>query len=222
MASAIGYVRVSTSMQAEDGQSLDAQRAKIEAWCALNDYDLKAVHVDAGISGKRMKNRPALQAALADCGKGDALVVYSLSRLSRSIRDTMDISDYLSKTGSDLVSLSEKIDTTSAAGKMVFRMLSVMAQFESDQISERVIMGMQHKKAQGGRVGTLPFGKKLDADNDTLIDDEDEMLIVAAIHHYREAGLSLRAIVTRLEEQGFKARSGKPLQLTQVARIANG
>lgn len=222
MASAIGYVRVSTSMQAEDGQSLDAQRAKIEAWCALNDYDLKAVHVDAGISGKRMKNRPALQAALADCGKGDALVVYSLSRLSRSIRDTMDISDYLSKTGSDLVSLSEKIDTTSAAGKMVFRMLSVMAQFESDQISERVIMGMQHKKAQGGRVGTIPFGKKLDADNDTLIDDEDEMLIVAAIHHYREAGLSLRAIVTRLEEQGFKARSGKPLQLTQVARIANG
>ncbi len=222
MASAIGYVRVSTSMQAEDGQSLDAQRAKIEAWCALNDYDLKAVHVDAGISGKRMKNRPALQAALADCGKGDALVVYSLSRLSRSIRDTMDISDYLSKTGSDLVSLSEKIDTTSAAGKMVFRMLSVMAQFESDQISERVTMGMQHKKAQGGRVGTIPFGKKLDADNDTLIDDEDEMLIVAAIHHYREAGLSLRAIVTRLEEQGFKARSGKPLQLTQVARIANG
>ncbi len=222
MATAIGYIRVSTSMQATDGVSLDAQRAKIEAWCALNDYELAAVHVDAGISGKRMKNRPGLQDALADCQKGSALVVYSLSRLSRSIRDTLDISDNLAKVGADLVSLSEKIDTTSAAGKMVFRMLSVMAQFESDQISERVTMGMQHKKLQGGRVGTLPYGKKLADDNDTLIDDEDEMLIIAAIHKYHEGGLSLRNIVTRINEQGYKSRSGKPFQLTQVARIVNG
>ena len=107
-------------MQADEGVSLDAQRAKIEAWCSLNDYELGAVHVDAGISGKKMKNRPGLQEAMADCGKGSVLVVYSLSRLSRSIRDTMDISERLEKTGSDLVSLSEKIDTTSAAGRVGF------------------------------------------------------------------------------------------------------
>ena len=53
------------------------------------------------------------------------------------------------------------------------------------------------------------------------MEDEDEMLVVAAVHHYRNAGLSMRTIVTRLEEQGYKARSGKPLQLTQVARILN-
>jgi DNA invertase Pin-like site-specific DNA recombinase len=219
---AIGYIRVSTAMQAEDGQSLDAQKAKIEAWANLNDYALQAVHVDAGISGKRIKNRPGLQAALADCGKGDALVVYSLSRLSRSIRDTLDISDHLGKAGADLVSLSEKIDTTSAAGKMVFRMLSVMAQFESDQISERVTFGMQHKKAQGGRVGMIPYGFRLGDDPDTLIEDAAEQKIIAVIHDYREAGLSLRKIVARLDEQGFKARTGQPLQLTQVTRIVNG
>ena len=222
MANAIGYIRVSTAMQATDGVSLDAQRAKIEAWVTLNDYQLKAVHVDAGISGKKTKNRPGLQAALNDCGKGDALVVYSLSRLSRSIRDTMDISDSLSKTGADLVSLSEKIDTTSAAGKMVFRMLSVMAQFESDQISERVTMGMQHKKMQGGCVGTVNFGYCLAEDGKTLIEDDNEQKIIAAIRDYREAGLSLRTIVSRLNEQGYVSRAGKPLGLTQVARIANG
>ncbi len=221
MNKAIGYIRVSTTMQADEGVSLDSQRAKIEAWCSLNDYELVAVHVDAGISGKKMKNRPGLQSALADCKKGSALVVYSLSRLSRSIRDTMDISERLDKTGADLVSLTEKIDTTSAAGKMVFRMLSVMAQFESEQISERVSTAMQYKKKQGGRVGSIPFGKRLDADNDNLVDDDDEMLVVAAVHHYRNGGLSLRSIVSRLEEQGYKARSGKPLQLTQVARILN-
>ncbi len=221
MANAIGYIRVSTTMQATDGVSLDAQRAKIEAWAMLNDYDLKAVHVDAGISGKKTKNRPGLQAALNDCAKGDALVVYSLSRLSRSIRDTMDISDYLSKTGADLVSLSEKIDTTSAAGKMVFRMLSVMAQFESDQISERVKFGMGYKKSQGGSMGNAEFGFCVN-EAGKLVEHESEQLIITTIKEYREAGMSLRTIVSRLDEQGYVSRAGKPLGLTQVARIVNG
>ncbi len=116
---AVGYIRVSTEGQVVDGVSLDAQRAKIEAWALLNDYTLTAVHVDAGISGKNC-NRLGLQAALSDCRKGSALVVYSLPRLTRSTKDTIEISERLTKVGADLVSLSEKIDTTSAAGKMVF------------------------------------------------------------------------------------------------------
>ena len=76
MASAIGYIRVSTTMQAQDGVSLDAQRAKIEAWAMLNDYEVGEIFVDAGVSGSKMKNRPGLQSALNATGKGDALVVY--------------------------------------------------------------------------------------------------------------------------------------------------
>lgn len=221
MTSAIGYIRVSTQMQAQDGVSLDAQRAKIEAWAMLNDYHLKAVHIDAGISGKKMQNRPGLQSALNDCEKGDALVVYSLTRLSRSVRDTMDISDMLSKIGVDLVSLSEKIDTTSAAGKMVFRMLSVMAQFESDQISERVKFGMNYKKSQGGSMGTADFGYSVNKEG-KLVENEAEQLIITTIKGYRDAGMSLRNIVSRLNELGYVSRSSKPLGLTQVARIVNG
>ena len=222
MATAIGYIRVSTEGQATDGVSLDAQRAKIEAWCSLNDYDLGAVHVDAGISGKNC-NRPGLQAALSACGKGDALVVYSLSRLSRSIRDTMDISDKLAKVGADLVSLSEKIDTTSASGKMVFRLLAVMNEFERDQISERTKSALQHKKSKSERVGTINFGFKLSDDGVTLIEDFEEQKVISAILSMRDAGLSLRKIVVELERKGFLSRSGQPFQLKQVHRItANG
>jgi DNA invertase Pin-like site-specific DNA recombinase len=222
MATAIGYIRVSTEGQATDGVSLDAQRAKIAAWCELNDYTLAAVHVDAGISGKNC-NRPGLQSALSDCGKGDALVVYSLSRLSRSIRDTMDISDKLAKVGADLVSLSEKIDTTSAAGKMVFRLLAVMNEFERDQISERTKSALQHKKSKSERVGTINFGFKLSDDGVTLIEDTDEQQVISAILSMRDSGLSLRKIVSELERKGFASRSGQPFQLKQVHRIvANG
>ena len=117
----IGYVRVSTSGQAQDGVSLSAQEAKIRAWSELNGADDVVIFTDAGLSGKRADNRPALQDALRTVGKGDALVVYSLSRLARSTKDTISIAETLDKRGADLLSLSEKIDTTTAAGKMVFR-----------------------------------------------------------------------------------------------------
>jgi len=64
MSNAIGYVRVSTAGQADDGVSLDVQRERIAAWCLANGYELGDVFVDAGISGKRADNRPALLDAL--------------------------------------------------------------------------------------------------------------------------------------------------------------
>lgn len=71
------------------------------------------------------------------------------------------ISDRLQKANCDLVSLSEKIDTTTAAGKLVFRMLAVLAEFERDQISERVSTVVAHKRSKGERVGQVPFGYDL-------------------------------------------------------------
>ena len=107
---AVGYIRVSTTRQAVDGVSLEAQRAKIEAWCTVNDFELSDVFVDAGISGKRADNRTGLQDALqAACkARGAALVVYSLSRLARSTKDAIAIAERLEKAGADLVSLSER------------------------------------------------------------------------------------------------------------------
>ena len=67
----VAYLRVSTEGQAVDGISLDAQRAKVAAWCELNEYHLADVHTDAGLSGKRADNRPALQDALADANSSD-------------------------------------------------------------------------------------------------------------------------------------------------------
>ena len=219
MATAIGYIRVSTEGQAQDGVSLDAQRAKIEAWATLNDYTLTAVHVDAGISGKSTTNRPGLQAALADCRTGSALVVYSLSRLARSTKDTIEISDRLAKSGADLVSLSEKIDTTSAAGKMVFRMLAVLAEFERDQISERTTTAMQFKKTKGELVGAIPYGHDLADDGVRLLDNAEEQAAIAQARELKASGLSLRKIAAELQRRGFVSRAGTMFQPGQIQRM---
>lgn len=209
MKTAYGYVRVSTEGQAVDGVSLEAQKARIAAWCLLNDCTLAEVFVDAGLSGKRSDNRPALQSALeAVCASGGVLIVYSLSRLARSTKDTITIGEKLEKNGADLVSLSEKIDTTSAAGKMVFRMLAVLAEFESDQVSERTTAAMSHKKSKGERVGAIPYGFDLADDGVKLIPNAAEQETIAVINELRADGLSLRAIAAELNRRAVPTKEG--------------
>lgn len=219
---AVGYLRVSTSGQAEEGVSLEAQEAKIRAYCQLNDLELTTIHTDAGISGKRADNRPGLQAALRECDQGAVLIVYSLSRLARSTRDTINLSERLKKAGSDLVSLSEKIDTTTAVGRMFFRLMAILAEFELEQLIERTRAAIDHKKSKGERLGRIPYGYTVAEDGKTLIPDDGEMALLAMIRDYSDEGLSLRAISKKLHEQGILARNGKPFAASTIRLILSG
>jgi site-specific DNA recombinase len=222
MTAAIAYVRVSTEGQAVEGVSLDAQRSKIAAWCEVNGMGLEAVYTDAGISGKRADNRPELQRALDHaCKCKGALVVYSLSRLARSTKDTIVIGERLDKAGADLVSLSERIDTTSAAGRMIFRMLAVLSEFERDCIAERTTLALQHKRAKGERVGSIPFGTHLAADGIALEADAGEGRVVGMVRDLHARGLSLSAIARHLNAQGIRTRCGGvwyPMQVSNIVK----
>ena len=155
-------------------------------------------------------NRPGLQAALkAVCKAKGVLVVYSLSRLARSTRDTLELADRLDRAGADLVSLSEQLDTTSAAGKMVFRLLAVLAEFERDLASERTKAALAHKRAKGERTGgTVPYGWRLQADGVRLVADPDEQTVVSVILVRRRAGWSYRRIADELHRRGIRPKCG--------------
>lgn len=210
MTNATIYLRVSTSEQALEGVSLEAQEAKARAWAGVNGFSVSGVHTDAGLSGKRADNRPALQAALDEVTRNrGALIVYSLSRLARSTKDAITIAERLEKAGADLVSLSEKIDTTSAAGKMVFRMLAVLAEFERDLVSERTKGAMAHMKLQGLCVGSVPYGFKLAEDGAHLVADDAEAAMVADIRTMRAAGLTWQAIADAMNARGATTKKGK-------------
>lgn len=207
---AVAYVRVSTPGQRDEGVSLDAQRSKIAAWCGVMGYELVHTYADEGLSGHSMDKRPGLQRAIDDaCTRGCVLVVYSLSRLARNTTETLELGKRFAKAGADIVSLSENIDTTSAAGKMVFRMLAVLAEFERDQIAERTTMGMAYKRSQGHRISRhIPYGQQLSADGLHLEPHGAEQGVIAVAKELHTAGLSTRAIASRLAEQGMFSRMG--------------
>ena len=219
---AIAYIRVSTEQQATEGVSMAAQLERIRAYCLANGLELVAIHEDAGLSGKRADNRPGLQAALDDvCNRGGVLVVYSLSRLARSVSDSLAIIDRLQKAGADLASLTERIDTTTAAGKMLLTMLAAFAQFERDLTAERTTAALAHKKALGQRVGTVPFGWDLSADGITLLENTAEQRTIATIRALRASGLTLQAIADRLNASATPTKKGTKWTPTTIRAMAS-
>jgi DNA invertase Pin-like site-specific DNA recombinase len=218
----VAYIRVSTDKQAEHGVSLDAQRAKVEQYAALYDLELVAVEVDA-LSAKTTA-RPALARALAmlDAGTADGLLVVKLDRLTRSVRDLGDLIErYFGARGSSLISVSENVDTRTAAGRLVLNVLASVGQWEREAIGERTSAAMQHKKAVGETTGTAPYGFRVGADGVRLEEDAAEQRALALVRELRAEGLSLRAIGDRLTAAGLTPRSGKAWHPQTVARIAD-
>lgn len=206
MKAAIGYVRVSTDKQASEGVSLEAQEARIKSWCDANGYELVQVFVDAGISGKSMEARKGLKDALGSLKKDMALVSYSLSRLARSTKDALEIAEKVSKKKAHMVSLSEAIDGTTAAGRMMFQMLCVLAEFERNLISERTSSALQHKKRTGQKYSPVPFGyQEIEGRLETV---ESEAMVVAEIVSRRAGGETLQAIADSLNERGIRGKRG--------------
>lgn len=205
---AIIYCRVSSEEQAREGVSLDAQLGKGRKWADLNDAEVVAEYQDAGIRGKKRSNRPGVQLAIHDaCYLKATLVVYSLSRLARNTRETLEIAEELSAAGANLVSVTEKIDTTGACGKMVFRLMAVLAEFESDLISERTKMALQHLKAQGKRIGQVPYGFNL-GKRGQLLENRKQQQVIVMMEEMRGLGNGYSAIAADLNGQGIKSKTG--------------
>lgn len=204
---AVGYCRVSTIAQEAEGVSLDAQEAKIVAWATLHGFELLSIQQDA-ISGKTADKRPGLQTAVKQaCQRKAALVVYSLSRLARSTKDAINISEQLERAHADLVSVTESIDTTTATGKMIFGILAVLAQFERDTISERTKAAMGYMRSQDQRISRLiPFGFNLAADR--LKPNPGEQKVVGMMRQWRAKGHSLRGICGLLEKRHVANKTG--------------
>lgn len=151
---ALGYVRVSTLEQADDGAGIGAQRAAIARASDSRDWELCDVLEDAGYSAKDL-NRPALQGALEllEHGHYDVLMVAKLDRLSRSLLDFTGLMETSRRQGWGLITLDLNVDTTTPAGEMMMNVLATFAQFERRLISQRTKEGLAIKRAQGVKLG---------------------------------------------------------------------
>lgn len=215
---AIGYIRVSTEEQAREGVSLEMQREKIAAWVNLHDAELHKICADEGVSGTK-SDRDGLRQAIDTAKQHKAvLVTYSISRLSRSTLHTLSIAEELDRAGCELVSIQENIDTTTPAGRVVFRVLAALSEFERDQLAERTRHGMAQKRAQGFRIGSIPHGF-IAGDDGRLVTSKTEQETIRLVKNLNQQGLSLRQISAELEKGGKFNRRGKPFNPKSVSAM---
>ncbi|AMA10636.1 recombinase family protein [Picosynechococcus sp. PCC 73109] len=214
---AIGYIRVSTEEQATQGVSLDAQKAKLEAYAGLYDIELVDIIIDAGQSAKSL-DRPGLQKALGmlDSGEVEAMVIVKLDRLTRSVKDLDWLLENYFADKFSLMSVSEQVDTRTASGRLVLNVLMSVAQWERETIGERTSAALQHKKSQGEHIGGVGFGYEVTGKK---LAKTKEHKTVEAIQKLRNEGKTLQAIADHLNSEGIKTQRGGRWYPTTVANI---
>lgn len=143
------YARVST-----DGQTVDNQLSDLTKHCELKGWTNVTTFIDEGISGAKT-SRPQFDKMIEACkaGQFDVVMVWRFDRASRSTKHLLNLLDDLKRWGVDFVSHREAIDTSTAAGKLMFTMVSAFAQFERDVISDRTKAGMERLKREGKKIG---------------------------------------------------------------------
>lgn len=210
----VGYARVSTENQIEN-YSIDEQIERLQSYCKAKDWVLLKTYIDGGYSGGNT-DRPALQQMLAAIRETsiDAVLVYKLDRLSRSQKDTLTlIEDEFLSSGTDFVSINENFDTSTPFGRAMIGILSVFAQLEKDQITERFTMGrIGRGKAgyfHGG--GNAPTG--YDYIEGLLQINQYEAIQVQEIFDRFLAGKSINAI--------WKSMSGRYTTKWSAAKVRN-
>jgi len=205
MKKAIGYVRVSTTKQE---LSPEAKEAKIRAAATLYDCEILEIITDQE-SGKSLNREGARRMMVAvETRQVDCVIVAKLDRLTRSIRDLQDILDTFAKHDVSLISISESLDTASAAGRLVMNIMAAVSQWEREAIGERTREALQHKKKQGGRVGTIPYGYRLEAGK--LIPDLEELNLLSNMRFMHDVKkMSYQQIADECKQWDIKNRKGK-------------
>lgn len=207
------YLRVSTEEQAKEGFSIAAQREKLTHYAFANDWDIVDFYIDDGISGKNIKDRPDMVRLLQDVenGKVNNVLVYKIDRLTRSTKNLIELVEFFNDLGCDFNSIMESIDTSSATGRMFIKIVGIFAEFERENLAERVTFGYEQKTREGNYTNTHGvYGYDYVVGDGDLLINEQEAELVRRIYNLYLQGNSMNTITKMLiQEQAPTKRGGQ-------------
>lgn len=223
------YARVSTLEQAEEGYSIDEQVRVLREMCEREGYVVHKEYVDRGKSGKNIKGRPALQQLLHDANSKDfeLVLVWKVNRFSRKTKDLLNIVEELEGKNIVFRSYTENYETATPAGKMQFRMLAVIAEFERDNIAQNVKMGMLARAKEGSWNGGQVLGYdvvSVPGENrkrklSTLVINPTEAQTVRKVFDLYVEGNGYKSIANKLNNEGHRTKKNKDFSINGVKTI---
>ncbi|MFC1835945.1 recombinase family protein [Thermodesulfobacteriota bacterium] len=221
---AIGYCRVSSQEQIE-GTSLNYQKEQIETYAKLKKIEIIEIFIDAAISGgtplaKRPEGNRALQAL--EEGRADSIIITKLDRGFRSASDCLfNVENWEEKgIGLHILNLGgQSIDTSTPTGKFFITVMAGAAELERNLIKERCNEGRKKRKAEGKRIGEVPFGYSLADDGKMLVENNIEQKALNIIWDLHGQGYTLREIARELNRREIASKKGKTWNHSSVHKI---
>lgn len=201
------YVRVSTQEQFDEGFSIPAQKERLKAFCMSQGWKVVKEYVEEGYSAKDT-NRPQLQALLSDLKKGvfDIVLVYRLDRLTRSVLDLYNLMKTFEDHNVSFKSASEVYDTSTAMGRLFITLVAALAEWERNNLAERVKFGTQQMVEQGIRPGSpRPYGYEY-VDGKLKMVKEEAKWVKFIFDKYITNGA--QTIARELNQMGVKNKKG--------------
>ncbi|KNY25201.1 recombinase family protein [Pseudobacteroides cellulosolvens] len=213
-------MRVSTEEQAKEGYSISAQTDVLTAYCKLYSMNIYKVYSDLGMSGKSIEERAGLNELLDDAEKGCFVyvIVWKISRLSRSLKDLLLLVDRFENKGISFISYSEKFDTSTPVGRMTLQILGSIAEFERNTIVENVKLGLRQRAKEGKWTGNHVFGYD-NVDKEIVINENEAELVKRIYEMYVEENLGFRKIADTLNTQGYRTKRNGMFGHDYIRRI---
>jgi len=219
---AVIYARISTDQQSEG--SIEEQTRRCQQYCELRGYEVIESFRDVG-SGMK-ENRKQYEIMMETMDNWDICVAYKLDRFHRSSANANRWAQHLHNSGKNFAAIDIDIDTSSAMGLFIFRLMTSLAQLEVDMTKERTRMGLKAVKRQGRWVGRPPYGylskkKRTENNSDTgiLEEDSDECKVVKMIYKAKDNGYNYKEIAEFLDDQNISTRKGTPWNWTSIRDI---
>lgn len=205
------YCRVSTEEQATEGFSIHAQKDKLTKYAIINDWDIVDYYVDDGISGKNLTERPEVTRLIEDVKKGKIknVLIYKLDRLTRSVKDLIYLIELFDKNNCTFNSQTEKIDTSNAVGRMFVKIIGIFAEFERENLAERVTLGYEQKTREGNYTNCNGvFGYDYIVGKGKLKINKNEAEYVRKIFNWYLEGESMLKIAKKLKDLNVPTKRG--------------